>query len=205
MGETSPRHRIRRGTTVTSTLTLALALGLAAALAVSCNKKMGPDVGKAAPDFVLPDLGGARHGLGELKGRVVVLNFWATWCPPCIDEMPSLERLHQVAGDKGVEVLAVSVDERFSDIEDFVKKYRLSLTVLHDEGKKVSRRYQTFKYPETYILDRDGILKSKVVGPRDWSAPSVIRDLVELAKQEPAQAPVETTGEARPTPKPSED
>lgn len=180
----------------------AVAIALAAALAVSCNKHPGPQVGKVAPDFVLPDLAGKPHHLADFRGRVVVLNFWATWCPPCIDEMPSLERLHDALDDKGIAVLAVSVDERFSDIEEFVKKYGLTLTVLHDDGKKVSRKYQTFKYPETYILDREGRLKSKVVGPRDWSAPTVIRDLVELAKQEPA--PAETTGGLAEPSKPSE-
>ncbi len=184
-------------------LGLMAAAVLALALAAACNKNPGPRVGKPVPDFVLPDLAGKPHSLADLRGRVVVLNFWATWCPPCIDEMPSLQQLHDALDDQAVAVVAVSVDERFSDIEDFVKKYRLSLTVLYDEGKKVSRKYQTFKYPETYILDREGILIFKVVGPRDWSAPTVIRDLVELAKQEPA--PAETTGAASPTPEPSED
>jgi peroxiredoxin len=160
---------------------------------LSCNKNPGPQVGVAAPDFALPDLEGRVHRLSELRGRVVVLNFWATWCPPCIDEMPSLERLHQALGERGVAVIAVSVDERFSDVPAFVEKFRLTFPILYDEGKKVSRKYQSFKYPETYILDRDGRLKSKVVGPRDWSAPTVIRDMVDLLKDEPE--PAATSGE----------
>lgn len=158
---------------------------LACLVPASCNKDPGPQVGKPAPDFELPDLEGRPVKLAELQGKVVVLNFWATWCPPCLDEMPSLERLHVALGSKGVAVVAVSVDERFSDIGEFVDKYRVTFTVLHDEGKKVSRKYQTFKYPETYIIDRAGRLKSKVIGPRDWSAPTVIRDMVELLKEQP--------------------
>jgi peroxiredoxin len=138
-----------------------------------------------APDFTLPDLEGKLKNLADFRGRVVVLNFWATWCPPCIDEMPSLERLHQAMADRGVAVIAVSVDERFSDVPAFVEKFDLTFSVLYDEGKKVSRKYQTFKYPETYILDREGRLKSKVVGPRDWAAPTVIRDMVDLLKEAP--------------------
>jgi peroxiredoxin len=160
---------------------------------VSCNKDPGPQVGMPAPDFTLPDLEGELHDLSEFRGRVVVLNFWATWCPPCIDEMPSLQRLHQALSERGVAVIAVSVDERFSDVPDFVEKFDLTFPVLYDEGKKVSRKYQTFKYPETYILDREGRLKSKVVGPRDWAAPTVIRDMVDLLKDEPP--PPEASGE----------
>jgi peroxiredoxin len=171
-----------------------LAAGIALALLlVSCSKDRGPQVGMPAPDFTLPDLEGKLHSLADFRGRVVVLNFWATWCPPCIDEMPSLQRLHQALADRGIAVLAVSVDERFKDVPPFVSKFGLTFPVLYDEGKKVSRKYQTFKYPETYILDRQGRLKSKVVGPRDWAAPTVIRDMVDLLKEEPA--PPETSGE----------
>ena len=178
----------RRRFLVAGFASAALALGF-----VSCNKDPGPQVGMPAPGFTLPDLEGKLHGLADYRGRVVVLNFWATWCPPCIDEMPSLQRLHQALADQGVAVVAVSVDERFSDVPDFVQKFNLTFSVLFDEGKKVSRTYQTFKYPETYILDREGRLKSKVVGPRDWSAPTVIRDMVDLLKDQPP--PRETSGE----------
>jgi peroxiredoxin len=167
---------------------------LTAVLVFSCNKDPGPQVGNPVPDFILPDLEGKSHRLADLRGRVVVLNFWATWCPPCIDEMPSLQRLHRALADRGIAVLAVSVDERFSDVSAFARKFQLTFTVLHDEGKKVSRKYQTFKYPETYILDREGRLKTKVVGPRDWAAPTVIRDMVELLKEEPP--PAATSGES---------
>ncbi len=169
------------------------AASLALALSFACNHDPGPQVGVPAPGFTLPDLEGKLHGLSEYRGRVVVLNFWATWCPPCIDEMPSLQRLHQALAERGVAVIAVSVDERFSDVPAFARKFGLTFPVLYDQGKKVSRKYQTFKYPETYILDREGRLKSKVVGPRDWAAPTVIRDMVDLLKKE--AAPPETSGE----------
>ena len=164
-------------------LPAALASAALALAFVGCNKDPGPQVGAPAPDFTLPDLEGRPRALADLRGQVVVLNFWATWCPPCIDEMPSLQRLHNALADRGIAVVAVSVDERFSDIGAFMRKFDLTFTVLHDDGKKVSRKYQTFKYPETYILDREGRLKTKVVGPRDWAAPTVIRDMVELLKE----------------------
>ena len=151
-----------------------------ACASISCQGNPGAQPGAPVPGFTLPDLEGRMHTLDDLKGKVVVLNFWATWCPPCIEEMPSLEKLHEALASKGLAVVAVSVDERFSDIEQFVDEWNLTFTVLHDNGMKVSRSYQTFKYPETYIIDRNGRLKSKVVGERDWVAPSVIRDLVAL-------------------------
>ena len=153
---------------------------LFACASISCKENPGAQVGAPVPGFTLPDLEGRMRALDELKGKVVVLNYWATWCPPCIEEMPSLEKLHEALASKGLVVVAVSVDERLSDIERFVDEWNLTFTVLHDNGMKVSRSYQTFKYPETYIIDRSGRLKSKVVGARDWVAPSVIRDLVAL-------------------------
>ena len=157
-----------------------LFMALFACASISCKGNPGAQVGAPVPGFTLPDLEGRMHALDELRGKVVVLNYWATWCPPCIEEMPSLEKLHEALASKGLAVVAVSVDERFSDIERFVDEWNLTFTVLHDDGMKVSRSYRTFKYPETYIIDRMGRLKSKVVGARDWVAPSVIRDLVAL-------------------------
>ena len=157
---------------------------LVVVLLPSCKKKVGPQIGEESPGFTLPDLNGVVHGLSSLRGRVVVLNYWATWCPPCIDEMPSLEKLHKALDSKGLSVIGVSVDERYTDVVEFVDSLDLTFTILHDEGMKVSRSYQTFRYPETFIIGRDGRLKSKVVGSRDWIAPSVIRDLVELLNEE---------------------
>lgn len=164
-------------------LSLTVAAVVSIAVSSSCKKNPGPRVGDMAPAFTLPDIDGEMHSLGDFRGRVVVLNYWATWCPPCVDEMPSLQRLHEALAEKGLAVVAVSVDERFSDIERFVKRFGLTFTVLHDEGMKVSRAYQTFKYPETYIIGRDGRLRSKVVGERDWVEPSVIRDMVTLLNE----------------------
>lgn len=190
----SDGHRVRRS------LLLLASAALVGLVTAACESTPAPPVGEPAPDFELPDLDGSPHRLSEWRGRVVVLNFWATWCPPCIDEMPSLQSLHRALSDKGLAILAVSADERFRDIEEFVETYDIEFTVLHDEGKKVSRRYQTFMYPETYIIDRSGRLRSKVVGPRDWVAPTVIRDLVALLQEEEREGeePRTTTeGDAR--------
>jgi len=167
---------------------VALVAAILLVASFSCKKVRGPQVGDLAPGFTLPDLEGQMHGLDDLRGRVVVLNYWATWCPPCVDEMPSLQKLHETLDAKGLSVIAVSVDERFEDIVRFVDAFELTFTILHDEGMKTARAYQTFKYPETYIIGRDGRVKSKVVGERDWVAPSVIRDLVALLSERPEES-----------------
>lgn len=139
-----------------------------------------PTVGQPVADVSFVDLDGHTVRLSDFRGEVVLLNFWATWCPPCVDEMPSLEKLQKALGDKGLRVLAVSVDERIEDVERFREDLQLTLPILHDPGAQVAHSFATFKFPETYILDRDGVLVSKVIGPRDWIAPLVIHDFVEL-------------------------
>jgi len=157
---------------------------LVAALAACSEPPPVPTIGQPVPDVVLPDLEGRTVSLSDFRGEVVVLNFWATWCPPCVEEMPSLQKLQQALGDKGLRVLAASVDESLEDVERFRQEYQLSLPILHDRGGKIAHRFSTFKYPETYIVDRDGRLVAKVIGPRDWIAPIVIHDFVELLRGE---------------------
>ncbi len=143
-----------------------------------------PTIGQPIPDFELTDLQGNPFRLSEHRDKVVLINFWATWCPPCIDEMPSLERLHRALNEKGLEIVAVSVDDSLDEIETFRKKLGLSFTVLQDRGARISHAYQTFKYPESYLVGRDGNLAWKVVGPRDWIAPDLMLDLVAFMKSD---------------------
>lgn len=164
-------------------------------LCFGCAPKIPPPtIGEVVQDFELADLDGELHRLTGYRGEVVIINFWATWCPPCRDELPSLERLHRTMKDKGVRILAVSVDERYDDLELMSESFQLSMTVLHDAGKRVSRLYQTFQFPETYIIDPNGVLRSKIIGPRDWVDPAVIRDLVKLSNQGDETGAVRTEG-----------
>ncbi len=145
---------------------------IALALLAGCAERPeAPRPGEPAPPFELPDLGGSTHALEDFRDHVVVLNFWATWCPPCVEEMPSLQRLEDAFADRGLRVVAVSVDERLSDVPAFVEAHRLRFLVLHDSGKRVSRRWNVFQFPETWVVKRDGTLASHIVGARDWAAP----------------------------------
>lgn len=158
-------------------------------LAAGCTeKKAAPVLGQRVPEIVLPDLEGNTFRLSQLRGKVVLVNFWASWCPPCVDEMPSLEKLHKALGAKGLEVVAISVDDSTEVIEKFKRENGLSFTMLFDKDAKVAHGFETFKYPETYIVDRDGILLSKIVGPRDWIAPAIMLEVVDLLKSQKASA-----------------
>ena len=134
------------------------------------------DMGVSAPNFTLPDLGGKMISLSDYKGKVVLLNIWATWCPPCVEEMPSMEKLHQTLKGEDFEILAVSIDTEGSKVvSPFMEKHKLSFTALTDTQGSAKISYRTTGVPESFIIDKDGSIVEKIIGPRDWAAPSVIR------------------------------
>jgi peroxiredoxin len=139
--------------------------------------------GDLAPEFRLQALDGRTVSLADFRGKVVMVHFWATWCPPCVEEIPTLEQLHRSASSTDFEILAVSVDEGgASAVAEFMRRNGFSLPALLDPGGSVAGLYGTFKFPETYIIDRRGVVKYKAIGPRDWTAPAninAIRGLIE--------------------------
>lgn len=139
--------------------------------------------GDRAPEFRLSSLDGRQVSLSDFRGKIVMVHFWATWCPPCVEEIPTIEKLYRGLFGKDFEILAVSVDERGADaVRPFMEKNKLNLPVLLDPGHTTASRYGTFKFPETYVLDRNGIVRYKVIGAMDWSTPdsmNAIRGLVE--------------------------
>ena len=135
--------------------------------------------GQRAEDFAI-QLDGKPAHLSDLQGKVVVLNFWATWCPPCVDEMPSLVQMQQKMKSKGVEVLAVSVDADQGAYQKFLKDHNIDLLTVRDPDQKSNNLYGTFKFPETYIIDRRGILRRKFIGPLDWGQPEIVDYLSKL-------------------------
>jgi len=138
-----------------------------------------PRIGTAAPDFTVHDSAGSVT-LSQLKGQVVVLNFWATWCPPCIEEMPSLVQMQQRMKQKGVTVLAVSVDADQSSYQRFLRDHNVNLLSVRDADQKSNALYGTFKFPETYVIDRGGVVRRKFIGAVDWTEPDVIEYLSKL-------------------------
>ena len=159
-----------------------LALLVVAAVAVAFgyvrlqeNKGYGLKAGNVAPPFTLPQKGGGSLSLASFRGRVVVVNFWATWCPPCVAEMPSLERLHRALSRDGLVVLGVSADEDEAALAQFVQKAGLTFPILRDPGGAIaSGSYRTTGYPETFVIDGQGVIKETYVGPAEWDTPEAL-------------------------------
>jgi peroxiredoxin len=157
------------------------ALGLAAAVAAAVfavlwlseppPEPLGP--GQPAPAFALPRLApadGAGLSLDDLRGRVVLVNFWATWCKPCEDEMPAMERLYRALAGTEFELVAISVDTGREEVEAFRDRLDLTFPILLDPDRRVASSYQSYRFPESYLIDREGRILARYIGPRDWDA-----------------------------------
>ncbi|HVP52163.1 MAG TPA: TlpA disulfide reductase family protein [Terriglobales bacterium] len=148
-------------------------------LIAGCNRGSHPTLmGNPAPDFTVQDAD-RKVSLHDFRGKTVVLNFWATWCPPCVEEMPSLVKMQSELKDRVV-VLAVSVDEDERSYHTFLKKNNVDLLTVRDPQQKSNELYGTFKFPETYIIDRNGVVQRKFIGPVDWTRPDVVEYLNKL-------------------------
>ncbi len=141
------------------------------------------EVGEKAPHFSLPMITGRPLELSQFEGRLVVLNFWATWCPPCVEEMPSLQRLFQERIKGNWEVITVSVDQDLPALQDFVAKHELTLPIAKDPQRQVAVLYGTYKYPESYIIGPQGLVRKKFIGSINWDEPSIRDYLNSLAKK----------------------
>ena len=148
-------------------------------------------VGKEAPDFVLPNLNEKSVRLSDYRGKVVFLNFWATWCKPCREEMPSMEVLYKNFDRDGLVVLAVSIDRVTTkkDIPPFVSSMNLTFPVLVDSWGQTDKRYKLMGVPETYIIDQQGILREKIIGPRDWTVLDNLQTITGLLKNSSKPVP----------------
>lgn len=173
---------------------LVVILLLAVTLLPACSKEKSPAKpaavaaakaveGSAAPDFTVKDLDGKDVTLSSLKGSVVLVNFWATWCPPCKEEIPSMIKLNKAMTGKAFRMLAISIDDGGKNaVTDFFKGSR-DLPCYLDADTRISQLYGTTGVPETFIVDKQGIIQKKIVGGMDWSAPDVVAYMDELLKK----------------------
>jgi thiol-disulfide isomerase/thioredoxin len=169
-------------------LLVAVALGVLALMVglgwLARDRFLPVEVGTSAPSFVASDLSGQPVSLADLEGEVVLLNIWATWCEPCKAEMPSMQRLHEILGPRGLRIVAVSIDalpgqvgfggRPGGDVRTFAQRLGISFTIWRDPSSATARQYRTLGIPESFVIGRDGTIVKKVIGPTDWDSPANI-------------------------------
>jgi peroxiredoxin len=168
---------------VTGVVVAGLALGAAALTWVAPDNAV--EINHPAPNFRAVDLATRDSvSLEDYRGSVTLVNIWATWCVPCREEMPSMQRLYDSVGTRGFRIAAVSIDEGSpEDVTAFARELDLSFDILHDRSGAVERLYQTTGVPESFLLDRRGVLVKRVIGAHDWSSPANIAAVERLLEQ----------------------
>jgi cytochrome c biogenesis protein CcmG, thiol:disulfide interchange protein DsbE len=160
-----------------------LVLGAAAITWVAPDS--GVEINRPAPSFRAIDLATRdTASLEDYRGSVTLVNIWATWCLPCRDEMPSMQKLYDSLGTRGFRIAAISIDEGSpEDVTAFAEQFGLTFDILHDRSGQVERLYQTTGVPESFLLDRRGVLVKRVIGAHDWSSPANIGAVERLLEQ----------------------
>jgi cytochrome c biogenesis protein CcmG, thiol:disulfide interchange protein DsbE len=146
--------------------------------AAGCNRGDHPNqVGKPAPDFSVAD-GSRTIALDNFRGRVIVLNFWATWCAPCVEEIPSLDQLQRAMPQ--IVVLGISTDEDAGAYGQFMTEHPVKFATIRDGAQHSNALYGTFRFPETYVIDRQGRIRRKFIGAQNWTTPEILQYLSHL-------------------------
>jgi cytochrome c biogenesis protein CcmG, thiol:disulfide interchange protein DsbE len=158
---------------------LLLPVALLGATAACYSGSRPPRVGLAAKDFTLKD-SDRTVTLSQFRGQIVLLNFWATWCPPCVEEIPSMIDMQEHLRSRGVVVLGVSIDVDDDAYHRFLKQRKVNFLTVRDPEQKIATMYGTAGWPETYVIDRQGVMRRKFVGPVNWDSPEVIQFLSKL-------------------------
>ena len=144
------------------------------------------NIGQQAPDFSIKDQSGHEIKLSDYRGKLVFLNFWATWCAPCIEEMPAMETLNQTFKDRKFQMLAISVDNDWKAVNQFYKEYNLTLPAVLDPGRQVSNLFKVYKFPETFLIDANGYVIKHTWAER-WADPRVMSNIDSLIRQQEAR------------------
>ncbi len=155
-------------------LLIVASLGMLVGVVATSIEERVVVAGDKAPNFSVTTDAGRKITRSDFGGKVLVLNFWATWCPPCVDEIPSLEEFHRQLSGAGVVVLAVSVDRNGDQYSRFLQRAGITFQTARDPDAVISSRYGTFKYPESYVIDRNGKVVQKIIGATNWTDPRMI-------------------------------
>jgi peroxiredoxin len=140
-----------------------------------------------APAIDLLRTNGMPLSLADLRGKVVLVNFWATWCEPCVTEMPALQRLRDMLGAQGLEVMAVNYQEGPARIDAFAQKMSLSLPIVRDTDGSVAKAWNARIFPSSYVVDRDGRIRYVVTGEAEWTSPALVSTISELLGPQPTR------------------
>ncbi|MBF0517504.1 MAG: TlpA family protein disulfide reductase [Nitrospirae bacterium] len=165
------------------TLILVLLLSATAAAVPPAPWEADELIGSAAADFTLKTVDGKDFSLSSLRGKTVLINFWATWCPPCIEELPSMNKLYLKYKQKGLEVVAVGLDNSPAKVKKFVAKNPFNFTIVTDPDKHVAKKlYKVSAQPTTYLINTEGKIVQKYFGSVDWSDDKVQKEIQALLK-----------------------
>lgn len=188
---------VKQQWSVVGLFVLLMGSGLFAATRIFGDELFPVSVGSRAPDFhaVTLDAPSTVKTLADYKGQVVILNIWATWCEPCQVEIPKLEKLYQEYGDKGLRLVAVSIDDYVSEdsIRSFARTYGMTFEILHDSTHAIERQYQATGYPETFVIGKEGTIRKKWIGPDDWTSQGNRALVAQLLGLEPPRSVAQTT------------
>ena len=157
--------------------------GCLALFITACGEKPVATVGKPAPDFDTLDLDGKVWSLSKLKGKVVFINFWATWCSPCREEMPSMQRLYTKLPKDKFEMIALFNNDKKPAVRNFVSQLELTFPILSDEHNFAGTKYGLTGLPETFIVDKQGVIREKIIGPAKWDSPENVEMLMRYINQ----------------------
>ena len=157
--------------------------GCLALFITACGERPVATVGKPAPDFDTLDLDGKVWSLSKLKGKVVFINFWATWCSPCREEMPSMQRLYTKLPKDKFEMIALFNNDKKPAVRKFVSQLGLTFPILSDEHNFAGTKYGLTGLPETFIVDKQGVIREKIIGPAKWDSPENVEMLMRYINQ----------------------
>ena len=157
--------------------------GCLALFITACGEKPVASVGNPAPDFDTLDLDGKVWSLSKLKGKVVFVNFWATWCSPCREEMPSMQRLYTKLPKDKFEMIALFNNDKKPAVRNFVSQLGLTFPILSDEHNFAGTKYGLTGLPETFIVDKQGVIREKIIGPAKWDSPENVEMLMRYINQ----------------------
>lgn len=168
---------------------LLVLLGFAVALGTAQARELKPYKGGATPPLVLKDLNGKTHKLEDYRGQVVLVNFWATWCPPCRAEMPSMQRLKEKMAGKPFVILAVDMGEPEDTVRSYIREIKTDFTVLMDKDGHALRAWKVFAFPTSYVVDAQGKIRYALFGSIEWDEAGTVGKISELLPPAPPRTP----------------